>query len=72
MPLARPVENIVFERDPQAGAYRILVHHYATRPGQPSSTPFRVTIRRAGQPDQVVPGTVTTGQVSAVATFQVP
>jgi hypothetical protein len=53
-----PVENVVFERAPASGQYRILVWKYAHRSQAPVRTPFRVTVRREGLPDRVSTGTV--------------
>ncbi|MBV9758842.1 MAG: hypothetical protein JO047_17490 [Alphaproteobacteria bacterium] len=54
-----PVENVDFD-NPAPGIYRILVDPFAMRDG--NASPFRVTIRRAGQPDQVVTGTAVKDQ----------
>ncbi len=54
-----PVENVYFD-DPPPGHYRVVVDPYGMR--QRMSTPFRVTIRRDGQPDQVVSGVAQNGQ----------
>lgn len=54
-----PVENVYFD-SPPPGRYRVMVDPYGMRT-RPSS-PFRITIRRDGQPDQVVPGVAVNGQ----------
>lgn len=56
---AAPVENIYFN-EPQPGRYRVVVDPYGMR--DRSATPFRVTIRRNGQPDQVTTGTAQNGR----------
>ena len=56
---ATPVENVFFA-DPAPGRYRVIVDPYAMRVSQ--TTPFRVTVRREGQPDQVFNGTAVNGQ----------
>jgi hypothetical protein len=48
-----PVENIRFEA-PAPGRYQIFVVFYG--PSGAHQSPFRVTIRRQGQRDQVIPG----------------
>jgi hypothetical protein len=53
-----PVENVYFI-DPQPGNYRIIVDPYGM--SERNVSPFRVTIRRDGQPDQVVTGTAQDG-----------
>jgi hypothetical protein len=53
-----PVENVYFI-DPPPGNYRIIVDPYGMR--ERDASPFRVTIRRDGQPDQVVTGTAQDG-----------
>ena len=64
-----PVESVYFD-NPAPGRYRVVVDPYGMR--ERSSTPFRVTIRREGQPDQVVTGTAQNGQRSrTVAEFLV-
>jgi hypothetical protein len=50
---ASPVENVFFA-DPLPGAYRVVVDPYGMH--EHPETPFRVTIRREGQPDLVVTG----------------
>ena len=54
-----PVENVFFA-EPQPGAYRIIVDPYGMRVRP--STPFRVTIRRDGRPDEVISGTAVNGR----------
>lgn len=54
-----PVENVYFT-DPQPGRYRIVVDPYGMRVR--SATPFRVTIRREGQPDEVLTGVASNGR----------
>ncbi len=58
-----PVENIYFP-DPQPGRYRIVVDPFGMR--ERDATPFRVTIRRDGQPDQVVTGMAEDGHRNRV------
>jgi hypothetical protein len=53
-----PVENVYFT-DPQPGNYRIIIDPYGMN--ERNASPFRVTIRRDGQPDQVVTGTAQDG-----------
>jgi hypothetical protein len=69
---ARPVENVTWPSQPSPGRYRIEVTNYSRNPGGPASSPFRVTIRRPGQPDQVLRGTATPGQTVRVGEFSVP
>ena len=54
-----PVENVFFA-EPQPGAYRIIVDPYGMRVRP--NTPFRVTIRRDGRPDEVISGTAVNGR----------
>ena len=56
---ATPVENVFFAA-PMSGRYRVVVDPYGMRVR--NSTPFRVTIRREGQPDEVTAGTAVNGQ----------
>jgi hypothetical protein len=56
---ASPVENVFFQ-EPAAGVYRVLVDPYAMRVAVDS--PFRITIRREGEPDRVITGTAHNGQ----------
>ena len=68
----RPVENIVFDRDPPGGTYSIEVHHFATNSGGPRVSAWRVTLRRQGRSEETFSGTVATGQRVVVTTFSVP
>ena len=54
-----PVENVFFAQ-PAPGHYRIVVDPYGMR-ARPS-TPYRVTIRREGQPDEVITGVAQNGR----------
>lgn len=64
-----PIENVYFN-NPPPGRYRVIVDPYGMR-SRPNS-PFRVTIRRDGQPDQVVNGVAVNGQrVRLVTEFTV-
>jgi len=54
-----PVESVFFP-NPAPGRYRVLVDPYAMRVSQ--NTRFRVTVRREGQPEQVISGTAVNGQ----------
>lgn len=56
-----PVESVFFD-NPAPGRYRVVVDPYGMR--ERSSTPFRVTVRREGQRDQVVTGLAQNGQRS--------
>jgi len=71
-PTNRPVENIVFERDPRPGTYRIVVTHYTTQEGAPRVSPWRVTLRRDGGTEQRFSGSLETGQSVTVTTLVVP
>jgi uncharacterized protein YfaP (DUF2135 family) len=64
---ATAVENIRFAGQPAPGRYRIFVTHFP-RSGQagPAQSPFRVTIRQEGRPDQVLTGTVARGQTQEI------
>ena len=62
---ATPVENIFFD-DPAPGTYRVIVDPYGMRE-RPSSA-YRVTVRREGQPDQVIQGVAQNGQRSRLVT----
>jgi hypothetical protein len=68
----RPVENVTWPTTPAAGRYRIEVTNYSRNPGGPATSPFRVTIRRPGQPDQVLRGAAGPGQTVRVGEFSVP
>lgn len=66
-----PVENISFPTTPAPGRYRIVVDYFGRRDGPTS--PFRVTIRQAGQPDRVIRGVAREGQREVVVgEFTVP
>lgn len=66
-----PVENIVFERDPAPGRYRIVVDYFDRVDGP--NTPYRVTVRQEGQPDRVITGTARQGvRDQVVGEFTVP
>jgi hypothetical protein len=66
-----PVEAVSFPRAPQPGRYRIVVDYFGRRDGP--SSPFRVTIRQAGQPDRVIRGTAREGEREVViGDFTVP
>lgn len=69
---ATPVENIVFAAEPAPGRYRIIVWHFQNNPPAPSSSPYRVTVKREGRPDQVFTGRVAAGQQVEVGHFDVP
>ncbi len=60
-----PVENVFFT-EPLPGRYRVVVDPYGMR--ERTASPFRVTIRRDGQADQVVAGTAQNGRRNQVAT----
>ena len=63
------VENVFFN-DPRPGRYRVVVDPYGMR--ERAASPFRVTVRRDGQPDQVTTGTAQNGRRNqAVAEFTV-
>lgn len=59
------VENVFFD-EPQPGRYRVIVDPYGMR--ERAATPFRLTVRRDGQPDQVVTGTAQNGRRSPTVT----
>ena len=59
-----PVENVYFI-EPQPGQYRVVVDPYGMR--ERVATPFRVTIRRDGQPDEVLTGTAQNGRRNQAA-----
>ena len=67
-----PVENIVFAAEPAPGRYRIMVWHFQNNPPAPASSPYRVTLKREGRPDQVFTGRVAAGQQVEVGHFDVP
>jgi hypothetical protein len=67
-----PVENIVFAAEPAPGRYRIIVWHFQNNPPAPASSPYRVTVKREGRPDQVFTGRVAAGQQLEVGHFDVP
>jgi hypothetical protein len=69
---SQPVENVTWAAPPPRGRYRIEVTHYSRNAGGPASSPFRVTIRRPGQPDQVLRGTASPGQTVRIGEFTVP
>jgi uncharacterized protein YfaP (DUF2135 family) len=69
---ATPVENIVFAAEPAPGRYRIMVWHFQNNPPSPASSPYRVTVKREGRPDQVFTGRVAAGQQVEVGHFDVP
>lgn len=69
---SQPVENVTWPSAPPPGRYRIEVTNYSRNPGGPASSPFRVTIRRPGQPDQVLRGTASPGQTVRVGEFTAP
>jgi hypothetical protein len=56
---ATPVENVFFP-DPAPGRYKVIVDPFAMRVSQ--SSRFRLTIKREGQPDQVIDGTAVNGR----------
>jgi hypothetical protein len=64
-----PVENVFFD-NPMPGDYQVRVHQYdnVDRP----QTPYRVTIRIAGQPDRVIEGVARPGPPRVVDRFTVP
>ncbi|WP_144300308.1 hypothetical protein [Elioraea rosea] len=68
----RPVENVTWPSTPANGRYRIEVTNYSRASGGPATSPFRVTIRRPGQPDQVLRGNAAVGQTVRVGEFSVP
>jgi hypothetical protein len=69
---AQPVENVTWPAAPPPGRYGIEVTHYSRNPGGPASSPFRVTIRRPGQPDQVLRGTAQAGRTVRVGEVTLP
>ncbi len=60
-----PIENVFFT-EPQPGRYRVIVDPYGMR--ERAASPFRVTLRRDGQPDQVMTGTAQNGQRNQAVT----
>lgn len=60
-----PIENVFFT-EPQPGRYRVIVDPYGMR--ERTTSAFRVTIRRDGQPDRVVTGTAQNGQHNQAVT----
>lgn len=68
----QPVENVVFAREPVPGRYRIVVTHFEHNAPAPQTSPFRVTLRREGLPDQLFAGTVSPGRSVEVAGFDSP
>ena len=70
--IATPVENIVFAAEPAPGRYRIMVWYFQNNPPAPASSPYRVTVKREGRPDQVFTGRVAAGQQVEVGHFDVP
>lgn len=60
-----PVENVFFT-EPQPGRYRVVVDPYGMR--ERPASPFRLTVRRDGQPDQVTAGTAQNGRRSQMVT----
>lgn len=64
-----PVENVSFET-PMPGTYEVRVHQYDQV--ERTETPFRVTIRIAGQPDRVVQGVARPGPPRVVDRFTIP
>ncbi len=60
-----PVENVYFT-DPRPGRYRVVVDAYGMR--ERTASPFRVTVRRDGRPDQVTTGTVQNGRRNQAVT----
>ena len=72
-PISRtPVETVTWAAEPPPGSYRIEVTHYGRNPGGPQSSPFRVTIRRPGEPDRVLRGEAGAGQTVVVGTVRLP
>jgi hypothetical protein len=64
-----PVENVFFD-NPMPGTYQVRVHQYdhVDRP----ETPYRVTIRIAGQPDRTLTGVARPGPPRVVDRFTIP
>lgn len=59
------VENVYFT-DPRPGRYRVVVDPYGMR--ERTASPFRVTVRRDGQPDRVTTGTAQNGRRNQAVT----
>lgn len=66
---ATPVEHVTFAA-PAPGRYRVMVNAYKMRVSYDS--PFRVTVKRTGQPDQVIRGSAHINQRQAVTVVEVP
>jgi hypothetical protein len=64
-----PVENVYFD-NPQPGTYQVRVHQYDHVDRQ--ETPYRVTIRIAGQPDRTITGVARPGPPRVVDRFTIP
>ena len=64
-----PVENIFFN-DPQPGAYQVRVHQFDSV--ERAATPYRITIRIAGQPDRTIEGVARAGPPRVVDRFTIP
>jgi hypothetical protein len=68
----QPVENVVFATEPAPGRYRILVTNFKHNPPAPALSPYRVTLRRQGLPDQVFTGQVAPERTVEVGSFDSP
>ncbi|MGG5818615.1 hypothetical protein [Falsiroseomonas sp. HW251] len=64
-----PVENVFFD-NPMPGTYEVRVHQYDHV--DRTETPYRVTIRIAGQPDRVIQGVARPGPPRVVDRFTIP
>jgi hypothetical protein len=64
-----PVENVFFD-NPMPGTYEVRVHQYDHV--ERAETPYRVTIRIAGQPDRVIQGVARPGPPRVVDRFTIP
>lgn len=64
-----PVENVYFD-NPIPGTYQVRVHQYDHVDRQ--ETPYRVTIRIAGQPDRTITGVARPGPPRVVDRFTIP
>jgi hypothetical protein len=64
-----PVENVFFD-NPIPGTYQVRVHQYDHVDRQ--ETPYRVTIRIAGQPDRTITGVARPGPPRVVDRFTIP